>query len=565
MLGRLDRRPAARPNPKISSLAGKLTERLKGPVQEQIWELQKKIQLLEGDKKAYFESSQWTIKKNKETILYLRNNNMKLHKELTDMLAGEKVVEEAFQDRDDETILLRSKNGKEAVEVIDQIVCNKVKQLNILKYETELRKKRVSELELTHNQYLQETAYQQRMRMTTTQESKMLRSLENRLEKTHLKCHEAKHIMRIYQELKSHLQEESLTFQNQLDALEAEILRLQHELKELQDMNSNAQLSRDAAKAELHEHEEVKHRERRERERILVEYNKLADEKKVQAERAERRALRTLEHHEDIRFEPTAPSETRIDRKFSALSEAFNWIKEVTAVSSVEEVVKRVVMQGDTQKQLEEMKEGNIRQLSLLREEKKKLVTQLEELKYSQNNNLSSGRQMLKELDSHVKQEKERQENELERLTYIIHIMMLVKAGVEHLSNKLRHIQMPKSYPAKAELPFTADAYVLDALELTEDKLLKILDDLKGINLDEVLQQIQEEEYHSTIEGKLPSFNLRIQMPTTQKFELFDDYEDSADDDDDVVTRAMLKKQSQQIVDWKTKRRSRPRKRRGKH
>uniref|UniRef100_A0A4W3H7I6 Uncharacterized protein n=1 Tax=Callorhinchus milii TaxID=7868 RepID=A0A4W3H7I6_CALMI len=112
MLGRLDRRPAARPNPKISSLAGKLTERLKGPVQEQIWELQKKIQLLEGDKKAYFESSQWTIKKNKETILYLRNNNMKLHKELTDMLAGEKVVEEAFQDRDDETILLRSKNGK---------------------------------------------------------------------------------------------------------------------------------------------------------------------------------------------------------------------------------------------------------------------------------------------------------------------------------------------------------------------------------------------------------------------------------------------------------------------
>uniref|UniRef100_A0A4W3H6P5 Coiled-coil domain-containing protein 151-like n=1 Tax=Callorhinchus milii TaxID=7868 RepID=A0A4W3H6P5_CALMI len=107
-----------------------------------------------------------------------------------------------------------------------------------------------------------------------------------------------------------------------------------------------------------------------------------------------------------------------------------------------QEVVKRVVMQGDTQKQLEEMKEGNIRQLSLLREEKKKLVTQLEELKYSQNNNLSSGRQMLKELDSHVKQEKERQENELERLTYIIHIMMLVKAGVEHLSNKLRHIQM---------------------------------------------------------------------------------------------------------------------------
>ncbi|GCB84201.1 hypothetical protein scyTo_0024646 [Scyliorhinus torazame] len=59
------------------------------PVQEQIWDLQKKIQLLEGDRKAYYESSQWKIKKNKETIQYLRQDNRHLHKVLAGALACE--------------------------------------------------------------------------------------------------------------------------------------------------------------------------------------------------------------------------------------------------------------------------------------------------------------------------------------------------------------------------------------------------------------------------------------------------------------------------------------------
>lgn len=47
-------------------------------------------------------------------------------------------------------------------------------------------------------------------------------------------------------------------------------------------------------------------------------------------------------------------------------------------------------------------------------------------------------------------------------------------------------------------------------------------------------------------------------------FYLFADEEDSGEDDADVVTRAALKRQSQQIIEAKTKRRTRYRKKDGK-
>ena len=46
-------------------------------------------------------------------------------------------------------------------------------------------------------------------------------------------------------------QEESLTFQSQLDRLEAEILTQRQELRDLQVMNNDAHLSKDTAKVTL--------------------------------------------------------------------------------------------------------------------------------------------------------------------------------------------------------------------------------------------------------------------------------------------------------------------------
>ena len=55
--------------------------------EEELAELQKKYALLEGDRKAYFETSQWTMKQNKETISGLKKENKELLSSVTENAA----------------------------------------------------------------------------------------------------------------------------------------------------------------------------------------------------------------------------------------------------------------------------------------------------------------------------------------------------------------------------------------------------------------------------------------------------------------------------------------------
>ncbi|GCC36021.1 coiled-coil domain-containing protein 151 [Chiloscyllium punctatum] len=549
------------------------------PVQEQIWDLQKKIQLLEGDRKAYYENSQCKIKKNKDTIQNVREENKRLRRMLAGaLMSDEKLVKESFQDRH-EKVALRNKSGKDVIMVLDQKVCDKIKRLNALKHETEMKKKIQMDLEIKYSKSMQEVETLQDVMEDMSEDAQTLRLLENRLEKTQLKYREAVHVMKVYQRLKVHLQEESVTFQKQLDALEAEVLQQQQELKELQAMNTNAQLSRDAAKTELQQHEEVLHKERRERERILTEYKKMAEEKRTQAERAERRAMRAGAHSDELHFERPATQETGAEeRAINVFEESVLWIKTVTGVSDIQNVVKRFVIQEETLKHLEELELENEKQMVQLRVEKEVLQAEYDHLKYSGETKLSSEQKLLMELQTHLNNEEDRRDKLMEYLEYVSHITMSIKAGVEHVYEKLKHLQISKgNIPAVALSP-TSDEYVLDLLSVTEDKLLKLYRNLEGIDMKKTLQLIEDDEFHASVEGKLPPYNMRVKLPTAQKPDTYDDDDDDDDDIDDdeddgnssdesgdIVTRAVLKQQSQQIVDWKTKRKTRPKRKKVKH
>ena len=56
-------------------------------INDKIEELRNKIQLLEGDRRAYYERSQWTMKQNQQKIQKLRKENKELHKMKADRLA----------------------------------------------------------------------------------------------------------------------------------------------------------------------------------------------------------------------------------------------------------------------------------------------------------------------------------------------------------------------------------------------------------------------------------------------------------------------------------------------
>ncbi|XP_022084175.1 coiled-coil domain-containing protein 151-like [Acanthaster planci] len=536
------------------------------PITEQISEITRKIALLDGDRKAYYESSQWTINQNRETISKLRKENKMLHKRLADSKAGdERVINTAFKDRNVERASLRGKSGKEAILNMDQKVCEAKKRLNYENAQTMKMQKKLTELETQLAQMRKDASDAEAMDAGTSEEAMTLRSLENRLDKALLKLHEAEHINRTYLAIKDQMVKDSLTFGNDLDDMEAEIEKQKQELKDLQTMNRDAQISRDQAKAELAKHEETVYREKREREEALTDLRKQAEEKKAHAERVERRLHRASIQHDELTAEQKQLiSGEEQEKKIGSYEEAFLAIKDATGVSDLQEVVLRFESQEETTKHLEDLKDSGEKQVNRLKEEKAKLQREFEEMKYSGEARLSSGQRMLEQFQAHLKNEEDRRTTSQDKLDKSSKILVNVKSGVEHLADKLQHLKASKGHVPQAQLSPTSDEFVLDLLSTCEEKLLKLMEDLDGQDVDETLQQMEEEEFHVGIEGQMPQYNTRIKLAAISRDTAYDD-DDESGDDEDIITRSQLKKQAQTLVDSKTKKHKvRARKKKGK-
>lgn len=199
-----------------------------------------------GDRKAFYESSQWNMKKNQDTISQLQEETKALHMQLKDLLQGEsKVVHAIIQEWKSEKPYLKNRTCEQALEHLEHQLRDKVNQLNALRYQVTLRQKRLQELKLQHSMHQLELA---EVQDGNTEAAKTMRNLENRLEKARMKAEEAEHITNVYLQLKSYLQDESLNLENRLDSMEAEVVKTKHEVVELKVVNQEALNARDIAK-----------------------------------------------------------------------------------------------------------------------------------------------------------------------------------------------------------------------------------------------------------------------------------------------------------------------------
>ncbi|CAM4612332.1 unnamed protein product [Leuciscus chuanchicus] len=278
----------------------------------------------ERKKRAFRKLSQSVIEKNRETIFQLKHENENIRKKLAE--GEEQVTKDVFQDRGMENASLRNMSVKPARTVLEKEVCDKMKKLNAIKQTTDTQRQRLEELKRQYESMKPLPDNQE------LDEEKKLRILENRLEEAQLKRHEAKNVMRGYLKVKDKLQEDSLTFEPQLDRMEAEIHRQTQVLKELKVTNGDAHFSKDAAMAELQLQDEQVCRERRRREKILSRYKKQEEKRIAQAKEMKRRA--SIIHHTS---DNNLPDELSSEAKSSASA-----VEEVEAISPFEEAFQQI-------------------------------------------------------------------------------------------------------------------------------------------------------------------------------------------------------------------------------
>ncbi|XP_075392665.1 outer dynein arm-docking complex subunit 3 [Tenrec ecaudatus] len=532
---------------------------VKASLHAQVAELQKKIQLLEGDRKTFYESSQWNIKKNQEAINKLHEQIKVLQIQLLNLLQGdEKVVQAVIREWKSEKPYLKSRTGQ-ALEFLEYRLTEKVKQLNALRHEVDLRQKRLEELQLQHSLLELEMAEAQDH---NTDVAKTMRNLENRLEKARMKAEEAEYITNVYLQIKSYLQEESLNMENRLDTMEAQVLHTKHELGELHLVNQEALSARDIAKDQLQTLEETLYRERKERERYVTECKKRAEEKKLQNERMERKTQREhmLLHSEDMIQDNLRAKEDELRQRWGMyqLEVIFSKVRDATGVGDTHSVVRRFLAQGDTFTQLESLKKENEEMLVKQKQEKQRLQQELELLKYSGETKVVSEQKQFHQLQQRLKAEEERRNEAREQLERCVRALEVAQEGLEHLASKLHYVSAEGSSFDK-ELDPQNPSYVLDLLGLVEGKLLKLQTQLENLNLPELLEHIANREFFASLEGKLPVYNTRIPMPVLGSKDKFFDEEESEDEDNLAVTRAMLKMRSQKFIESRSKKRSRAR------
>jgi len=504
------------------------------------------------------------MKQNKDIIQKLRAKNKELRYELKKKKDGdEKVIDDAFKERDPvRHCAMRGISGMAAINRVDQQLSETKKKLNALLHQRTMREKKLASLKTDYEQMVNDAQLIENTDIGDSPEAQQLRILENRLDKMTLKMNEAKKIETTYLQILQHQKEERRSWPKQLDELEKSIKQQQAELQELRAMHNDAQIAKENARSELGKLEQSLFEAKKERDVKLEKYKKQAEEKKEHAEKVEKRLQRTSIQQDDLAHDQKSQlSGEEQEKKISTYEEAMAKIKDATGVSDIQEVVQRFLSQGDTHKHLEQLKIDNEKMLARLKEEKEKLQAEFEEMKYSGEAKMSSGQRMLEDFQAKLAEEEKRCEESKQRQERSSRILVDVKAGIEHLAGKLQYLKAPKGHVPKAQLTPGSDEYVLDLLGTIEQKLLKLMDELSGKDIQDVMKEMEDLDFRTNLEHKLPQFNTRVRLPVaTEKSIVYDDDDDSGEDED-FLSRNAIKRVSMQIIDSKTKKhKARPRK-----
>ncbi|KAM4750208.1 coiled-coil domain-containing protein 151 [Anableps anableps] len=511
------------------------TPNLQLSLEEQKAELQRKIHLLEGEGTSFYERSQAAIKRNQEIIHYFRQETQKQYRELAEAKK-------------------QNASKKKSTTKLEQELMYQRRRLDALKHTTHTQQEHLDELKMEEERknqmHSKGAVYAKTWDFENEEDARNFRALENRLDKFQFKCKEAEKCMLINLKLKAQMHDEFRNYGRQIDSLEAELLNFRQEFHNLQVQNKEAQCLKTTAEAELHQLEEQLSIDQKERESNKARLKQIIEQRKSQAERAEKKMQRTEMQSVELDSESqlnTSWNAAEEEKTISTFEEAFKSIKDATRVTDIQEVVENFNLEKENHQHLEKLKQENEKVLLKLKKEKELCSQQFEEIKYSGEAKLSSELKMLEECKQQLQVPQQRRDAAAERLASHVKTLSTIRAGVEHLAGKLKHISLTED--KASTVSSDSDEFVLELLTQCELKLQILQSKLTEKDLAAVMKEIEEDEFYTRIEGKLPKNNNKVQLPEEQAHVLSKEEGEIKEEEADSISREALKHQSQLILD----------------
>ncbi|XP_034188285.2 outer dynein arm-docking complex subunit 3-like [Osmia lignaria lignaria] len=538
-------------NPLVSSAENKLND-----LNKKIAEIKKKIQLSEGQRKANFEEYEAKKHEYAESIGSLKQRVKELYAEYANLKNNEGKSESSVHMSRKSSAHEKKRNLSETIAKAEEDNVRLRKRHDLIKYQRQRRQQKLHLLLEEYNELMNDKMQKIFKKKVENPLKNKIVKLEVRLE--HIKMMQIKaNIVRMkYRSMRSDLKEKSVFYASSLKNLEYEMREQENEMKRLQRVKEEAITLRDNTQETLIKEEIEVTNCGKERNAVLEEYRRRVLERKTELERLEKMIFHSRSRDDfDTRGKSGVVSTEDITKdEVTRLEEAFSKLRSATGVSRTEDVLNRFLGQRATKDNLQKMRLATEQEKMALEKQRQRLLAEMETKKFSETKNAEQNAEEVETLNGQIGEQRSRQlkaETERQRIE---DLLREITTTLWNVCNKFRDIidTLPEE-PSEIENP-------LELIDLMNEKSKSIIDTLGGPDKYlEVLNEVVIDKVETvsmtttSAEGKVARSNgggpLFPRFPSSTIPAMI-----LSEEEEEIPTRNTLKKQAQQLVDIKSRR-----------
>ncbi|XP_065074952.1 outer dynein arm-docking complex subunit 3 [Ochlerotatus camptorhynchus] len=442
----------ATPKPLLNSEGLALTNK-------KIAELKKKVQLAEGQKKAYTEEWADSRKTQSEKISDLK----KEVRELTNKLSYLHNPNSAKAQKNVQEIKRRiqlppgAKTVHDALQIVDLKIIDVNKQADAVEAK---HKKREIYYKKLLDQYHMLIGYKHSKAdgsnpPETVEEDanrKLITHLENEIHRTSVQWMEAEHIRKKYRGIKLSLMRDAEKFESSLLELEQAITEQQAEITKLEAVHKEAMQMRDNTKSILQRQEQTTHYANKAREKQALDFRRQVEERKLELERLERKIFssgKTMVHQESVLSASGDHSGGKGDGEDSSghdkesaseMERKFKKLMHATGVSAASEVVDRFLAQREASARLTYLRTVTENEKKQLEAQRELMTAQLDAFKFADVKDSDVNQEELEKIRNSIEEQKARREECEKAIDYTRNVFNTIKDSLVELLLSLREI-----------------------------------------------------------------------------------------------------------------------------
>ncbi|XP_044730602.1 uncharacterized protein LOC123293762 [Chrysoperla carnea] len=563
---------------------------------KQIFEIKKKIQLSEGQRKALFESCDAERKANADKILRLKREIAELISKLKQARGTVDLKELPQKLSGSLPPIVADKPYDHAQEIVDLKVIDLRKKYDLIKYKSKQKERQMKQLAKVYQELQQKHT---QIKNSAPEDNPLIKKkidLENEIHRINLQASEAIHIKRKYRSIKDNLISDSVRFENALKKLETAIKVQEKEIKRLQKISNDATKMRDEIFNILENEQKAALDASKDRDEQLNESRRKVEVRRMELHRLERQIIMdamksgpTVRQSSEPNSDESEPEEDTLEKDNVTMEEAFTTLKEATGAMSIPEVFERFQAQRKTFMRLKQLRSTTEDKKELVEKQKQKMICELEMYKISSDKDQDEIIAQIAKYEDEIEAEREHEQGVEELLNKHQDAFAIIAEVLHNLCVSLRCTLMPQfgeydenvdETPEMKEIenePPGQPEYIQELIKMILERLHIMLyvhttdiidhdsavDDLEqppklayeAVNFEEPSTSRTDEEVavyppsYTTLTARSPASQMTTHGPVAQPLT-------GSEDEDDVPSRGYLKRQAQLIVDAKSRRKT---------